>query len=105
MEQKAAHTSGPWSVRPSSNAMNGAAWRDIVSDGEAFGPSYVGEALERDAYVIAAAPDLLAACKRMIEWDDREKDHAVDFSARMSLCDAAFNAARAAIAKAEGGAA
>src|SRR5699024_5782572 len=57
---------------------------------------------EANAHLIAAAPDLLEACKAMIEWDDREKDHAVDFQSRMALCEQAFNLARAAIAKALG---
>jgi len=38
-----------------------------------------------------------AACKAMIEWDEAEQTHAVDFHARMDLCKAAFDAARAAI--------
>jgi hypothetical protein len=41
----------------------------------------------------------------MLEWDDREKDHAVDFNARMDLCRAAFDKARSAIAKTTGEAA
>ena len=64
-----------------------------------------GNSVERaraNARLIAAAPDLLEACVAMIEWDEREKDHSVDFHARMALCDAAFQKARAAIAKAEG---
>ena len=83
-----APTPGPWAVQQSSNPGNGASWRDIVSDGQAFGPSYVGEALERDAYLIAAAPDLLAALKFVL-------------SAPGEQLDAAFSAARAAIDKAE----
>lgn len=100
MEQKAAHTPGPWSVRPSSNAENGAAWRDIVSDGQAFGPSYVGEALERDAYLIAAAPELLAALETaymaLIGYLPAHRN---------DVTDAAIGAARAAITKATGEAA
>ena len=46
--------------------------------------------------------ELLEACMAMIEWDDREKDHAVDFRKRMELCEQAFQKARAAIAKATG---
>ena len=71
-----APTPGPWAVQQSSNPGNGASWRDIVSTGGAFGPSYVGEALERDAYLIAAAPDLLAACEFVLahalerKWDE-----------------------------------
>ena len=55
------HTAGPGQVKPSSNPKNGKNWRDIVSEGAEFTPAYVGEALERDAYLIAAAPDLLDA--------------------------------------------
>ena len=46
--------------------------------------------------------ELLEACMAMIEWDDRENDHAVDFHKRMELCELAFQKARAAIAKATG---
>lgn len=58
--------------------------------------------LQANARLIAAAPELLDACMAMLEWDDREKDHAIDFNARMDLCRAAFDKARAAIAKATG---
>lgn len=60
---------------------------------------------EANARLIAAAPELLEACQAMVEWDDREKDHAVDFSARIALCEVAFEKARAAIVKATGSAA
>jgi hypothetical protein len=61
--QKTQHTPGPWETRPTSNPKNGTGWRDIVSTGTTYSPSYVGEALEHDAALIAAAPDLLAALK------------------------------------------
>ncbi len=59
---KSEHTPGPWAVAPSSNPNNGSDWRDIVSGkwGE-FSPTYVGEAMEKDAHLVAAAPELLAA--------------------------------------------
>jgi hypothetical protein len=57
---------------------------------------------ESDANLIAASPDLLAACQAMIEWDNEEKSHRLDFYARMELCQRAFDLARAAIAKATG---
>ena len=57
---------------------------------------------EANARLIAAAPDLLEACLAMIEWDDREKDYAVSFEARMGLCEQGFGKTRAAIAKATG---
>ena len=113
MEQEAAHTPGPWRAT-SRNIENVANWASRIpfaieiEVGHSVAPiADVCDqpAAEANARLIAAGPDLLAACKSMIEWDDREKDHAVDFSARMALCDAAFKAARAAIAKAEGGAA
>ena len=110
MEEKAAHTPGPWKFGKELTARSGE-WLvsfDAGSKGRgiAIAETRAGSGNEEaNARLIAAAPDLLAACKSMIEWDDREKDHAVDFSARMSLCEAAFNAARAAIAKAKGGAA
>lgn len=56
-------TPGPWAVQPSSNPKNGTGWRDIVSLGQEFTPSYVGEALERDAPLIAAAHKLLLIAK------------------------------------------
>ena len=62
-------------------------------------PEYA-EMFEANARLIAAAPALLEACQAMIERDDREQDHAVDFSARTELCRVAFDKARAAIAKA-----
>ena len=52
-----APTPGPWAVQQSSNPGNGASWRDIVA---------TGEALERDADLIAAAPDLLDALKKLL---------------------------------------
>lgn len=96
------HTPGPWEVRPSSNRLNGTAWRDIVSMGTEFTGAYVGEALEQDAALIASAPDLLAERDRLREvnaellaalkyWFD-SKAHPGHIAAR----------ARAAIAKAEG---
>jgi len=70
-------------------------WNDIYVEFSGFFGSF-------GPHVFAAAPELLEACRAMIEWDDREKDHAVDFDARMHLCRVAFDKARAAVAKAEG---
>lgn len=53
------HTPGPWIIAPSSKKGNGTGWRDIHSTGAVFSPCYVGEALEQDAHLIAAAPELL----------------------------------------------
>ena len=63
----AQHTPGPWVVLNTGSPTRGSAWRDVCSMGTEFTPSYVGEALEHDAYLIAAAPGLLAA---LIAFDD-----------------------------------
>lgn len=63
-DARRSHTPGPFEVRPTSRPGNGSAWRDIVSVGVPYSPCYVGEALERDAYLFAAAPDLLAALEQ-----------------------------------------
>jgi len=84
------HTPGPWIVAQSSNPKNGSSWRDIHSLGTPFTPSYVGEALENDAHLIAAAPEMLEALRKIescLAPDDQD--------------DAALSV-RAAIAKAEG---
>lgn len=83
------HTPGPWAVRESSNPKNGTFWRDIVSTGGHFSPSYVGEAMEQDASLIAAAPELLAALRMVIAHDGR-------------ITGADWDTIRAAVDKAEG---
>ena len=105
---EAKHTPGPWYPLPGRHnisiryktgdkdipMINVASVRGQYSDGCPYGTS------EGNARLILAAPELLEACQAMIEWDDREQDHAVDFSARTELCRVAFDKARAAIAKA-----
>ena len=101
----ATHTPGPWSALPGHSCIG---FIDIISrlDGVVAqvtqSDNSPSETDIANAHLIAAAPDLLEACVAMIEWDAREEDHAVDFHARMMLCKAAFQKARAAIAKAEG---
>lgn len=73
---KVSHTAGPWRVlSPSEHApthgtgnKRGTDWRDIVTDGLPFSPSYVGEALAQDATLIAAAPELLHALRATLRW-------------------------------------
>ncbi|MCJ9707844.1 hypothetical protein LWS69_02210 [Bordetella hinzii] len=96
------HTPGPWEVAyQDSNGQSvikaehievATCWHHCVGS--------IEKEMHANARLIAAAPELLDACMAMLEWDDREQDHAVDFNARMELCRAAFNKARAAIAKA-----
>ena len=92
------HTPGPWLMRESATHVTVTnALGDAVFHDDKRIPCVMA-----DARLIAAAPELLEACLAMIEWDDREKDHAVDFRKRMELCEQAFQKARAAIAKATG---
>ena len=101
METK--RTPGPWHTGGHGNTIIYAADGWAVADVKVYHNRHNGyEETQANARLIAAAPELLEACVAMIEWDEREKDHSVDFHARMALCDAAFQKARAAIAKAEG---
>lgn len=103
---QATHTPGPWIIEEVDDGQavisaESKKWIDfarvwVVTDGST---DKEGEA---NARLIAAAPELLEACLAMIEWDDREKDHAVSFENRIELCTQAFTKARAAIAKATG---
>lgn len=46
--------------------------------------------------------ELMAACKKLVEWEAREKDHAIGFMERINLCETAFQMMYAALAKCEG---
>ena len=102
---EAKHTPGPWKVDKELTSRSGE-WLIAVDAGDkwrgiAIAETRVATGAElANARLLASAPELLMACQAMIEWDDREQDHAVDFSARMELCRVAFDKARAAIAKA-----
>lgn len=111
------HTPGPWAAKrvglqqwwinaPFGDPTIGYNFWDGLAEvyGSDDWPESGRKVAEANARLIAAAPELLQACEAMIEWDDREEDHAVDFAARMALCERAFDLARAAIAKAKGGA-
>ena len=56
-----AHTPGPWIVGPHPGNSAGEDWRMILADTPEFGPLYIGEAIEPDARLIAAAPNMLSA--------------------------------------------
>ena len=90
-------------VAPSSKPGNGTLWRDIHSVDGAFSPAYVGDALESDAVLFAAAPDLLAALHVITDWATRPE--IVDWLNRSGVLanyGEAVIGARAAIAKAGG---
>lgn len=100
---KATHTPGPWKITDlpwakDENAIYIEAGGDLIGEVLTYGMRRADGTA--NALLFAAAPDLLEACKAMIEWDDRERDHAVDFGERSKLCERAFDLARAAIAKA-----
>ena len=98
MEQKAAHTPAPWHFKKLATHDGGHVVMFTTQNGQrTHRLDCAGEFKEADVRLIASAPDLLAACKSMIEWDDREHDH--------PQRQAAYRNARDAIAKAEGGAA
>jgi hypothetical protein len=61
------HTPGPWAVGPHPGNLAGIDWRTIVTNhGGHFDAAYVGEALLSDALLIAAAPELLDMCERLL---------------------------------------
>lgn len=110
---EAKHTPGPWYVDkecaiwrrpPAELYQNGggvAGDKPLATVHEGwYGEDVTGYPAQANARLIAAAPDLLEACLKLVEWDDREKDHAISFMARINLCEEAFTAMRAAIAKA-----
>ena len=59
---------------------------------------------EKNTNLIAAAPELLEACKRMMLWFEVEDDHSKmpEFMHRVDLCNQVEMLASAAIAKATG---
>ena len=116
------HTPGPWEARRvnyqewdidrigSVPLLGFAGWEGMATvygcDDQPEEGALVAEA---NARLIAAAPDLLAACQAMAEWDAAENqlppydsDNGASFDQCMALCRDAFDKARAAIAKATG---
>jgi len=81
---------GPWEVIASSKPGNGTGWRDIVATTGPYAPTYVGEAFEDNARLIAAAPELLGLLVEAVRLAD---------AGRVMPSDT-LRAARAAIAKA-----
>lgn len=97
------HTPGPWRIGPHPGNGAGTAWRQILSHSGPFSPALVCEAIEPDARLIAAAPDLLAALVDAVAMMDAVArgqwnwDGSTEGQARSTAKDA-----RAAIAKATG---
>lgn len=94
------HTPGPWIVGGHPKDGSGTAWREVVSMGTEFKPSYICAAVQEDAQLIAAAPDLLAILKQILYAHDTGNCGASVGEAW--LCRAYASMARDAIKKAEG---
>jgi len=97
-------TEGPWRVSlPNETQVVGPNNEHVATtflSCEDYDVNYYRRA--NDARLISAARCLYEACRAVLEWSDRVKDGAVDLDARRGLYDAAFQKARAALAKAEG---
>lgn len=104
-----AHTPGPWKAKhrhryasPTDDEYAGVGW-DIEGPPE---PMFRGQFEKAaDAYLIAAAPDLLAACERLLECGEEWLEcFVVDLSLDPDAIanDPDLNIARRAIAKAKG---
>lgn len=91
------HTPGPWRVGGHPRDNSGTAWREILTDSLPFAPSYVCQAQGRDATLIAAAPDLLAALQGALRFMETVEG---GMAPGQHMPEA--HAARAAIAKATG---
>ena len=101
-------TPGPWVA--GAPGAPGVTWKVRASNGRVF---IVGDALyhpenEANARLIAASPDLLAALKAIVRLHPEEKAPPAGFGTRCGSCLERWpcrssEAARAAIAKAEGG--
>lgn len=91
------HTPGPWIWAEYRQGLNGANGKPVLDFAAHEGMFLGGEdhaTEDADASLIAAAPDLLAACKWLVEY--HEGDGAI------VTLDEYLSRAKAAIAKAEG---
>lgn len=97
------HTPGGWTARPHPNQDSTYVVYDVFGDVL----TYDEDEDEANARLIAAAPDLLAACQAIDEmWsDDGEGGRCDPIDARSDQVRVLWTAARAAIARATGGAA
>ena len=107
---KAQHTPGPWSYAVGAfndDDIGATCGGSILSDSGYYVAAVHNDVAGGDivaranATLIAAAPELLEALSNLVRYsDDDEYGHAVDMS--LEGIEALMNAARAAIAKAEG---
>ena len=107
------HTPGPWTYGDWITGKHGdsgnSGWVEvwnIEADGSEGLPFIACKHHDQvaNARLIAAAPELLEASIKVLEWFEAEDDHSkADFYQRMQMCRDAEEMIRAAIAKATGG--
>jgi hypothetical protein len=96
------HTPGPWhwdGRQAGYGSLVSESGAEVLADIDYEGLNLHGDDKEADACLIAASPDLLEACRKLVEAEDANSP--LD---RNMMKDDAVILARAAIAKAEGGA-
>ena len=104
---EAKHTPGPWWVEESGIRDRGG-YICHTRPAQRYPDQeerFIKETVERAANktLIAAAPDMLEASMKVLEWFEAEGDHSkADFYQRMQMCRDAEEMIRAAIAKATG---
>lgn len=101
------HTPGPW-TQDEYGSVKTPSGETLLVEGVALAGRSTEET-RANTRLIAAADDLLAACKAIVAWDEAEnnarpyvEDGGIAFRNRLQLCAKAFDKARAAIKKAEG---
>ena len=106
-----AATPGPWYVtgkltRYVEALIDGGLIQEVAACGPTKADGGYGPQQEANARLIAAAPELLEACRQMMRWFEVEDDHSQmpEFMDRVSLCKQVEFIASSAIAKATGGA-
>ena len=105
-------TPGPWKadaddkLNPDRSFGIVAPWRDGDSEGTVVIAEVTSaeteEQARRDADLLAAAPDLYAALREMVECEDAAENHPEGWEALFERFAYALQDARAALAKAEG---
>lgn len=99
------YTPGPWTQGWSKNGID-CVWLDGKTEpvsGMGDDNDWIDCVTEANARLIAAAPQLLEASMRVLEWFEAEDDHSkADFYQRMQMCRDAEEMIRSAIAKALG---
>jgi hypothetical protein len=105
---EAKYTTGPWFLTGIRTLyVEAKIGGGLVQEVAACGPTHqdggYGDQQKANARLIAAAPELLEASMKVLEWFEAEDDHSkADFYQRMQMCRDAEEMIRAAITKATG---